>query len=250
SGREWCDAEVLQTTRRRSLARLRKEVEPVEPPVLARLVTTWQGLVRRRVGLDALLDVVENLQGAPLPASILESEILAARIDGYAPGDLDGLAGAGRGVRRAVRPRRAGRRGRGRLARRGAGRRSRRTRRALPHGSHRAAVATRADRGALGTRTGNPRAPRAPRRVVLRAAARGRGRRVSGGDGRCALGSRVEGAHHQRHLPRAARLHTRADAAAAPEGSPCAPGRVPQPPRRPAVGGGAVVAARRSHFDA
>src|SRR6185436_19394819 len=80
------------------------EVEPVEPPVLARLVTTWQGLVRRRVGLDALLDVVENLQGAPLPASILESEILAARIDGYAPGDLDGLAGAGEVVWRGVEP--------------------------------------------------------------------------------------------------------------------------------------------------
>jgi len=104
SGREWCDADVLQTIRRRSLARLRKEVEPVEPPVLARLVTTWQGLVRRRVGLDALLDVVENLQGAPLPASILESEILAARIDGYAPGDLDALAGAGEVVWRGVEP--------------------------------------------------------------------------------------------------------------------------------------------------
>ena len=85
SGREWCDPEVLQTIRRRSLAKLRKEVEPVEPPVLARLVTSWQGLVRPRVGLDALLDAIENLQGAPLPASILESEILVARIDGYAP---------------------------------------------------------------------------------------------------------------------------------------------------------------------
>src|SRR3954451_10274443 len=88
SGREWCDSDVLQTIRRRSLARLRKEVEPVEPPVLARLVTTWQGLVRRRIGLDALLDVIENLQAAPLPASVLESDILAARIEGYAPGDL------------------------------------------------------------------------------------------------------------------------------------------------------------------
>jgi ATP-dependent Lhr-like helicase len=74
SGREWSDADVLQTIRRRSLAKLRKEVEPVEPPVLARLVTSWQGLVRPRVGLDALLDAIENLQGAPLPASILESD--------------------------------------------------------------------------------------------------------------------------------------------------------------------------------
>ena len=104
SGREWCDSEVLQNIRRRSLARLRKEVEPVEPPVLARLVTTWQGVVRRRIGLDALLDVVENLQGAPLPASIFEGEILAARIEGYAPGDLDALAAAGEVVWRGIEP--------------------------------------------------------------------------------------------------------------------------------------------------
>jgi ATP-dependent Lhr-like helicase len=104
TGREWSDAEVLQTIRRRSLAKLRKEVEPVEPPILARLVTSWQGLVRRRVGLDALLDAIENLQGAPLPASILETDILSARIEGYAPGDLDALAAAGEVVWRGVEP--------------------------------------------------------------------------------------------------------------------------------------------------
>ena len=104
AGREWCDPDVLQTIRRRSVAKLRKEVEPVEPPVLARLVTTWQGLVRKRSGLDALLDAIETLQGAPLPASILDSEILAARIDGYSPGDLDALAAAGEVVWRGVEP--------------------------------------------------------------------------------------------------------------------------------------------------
>jgi ATP-dependent Lhr-like helicase len=93
--REWCDPDVLRTLRRRSLARLRHEVEPVGPAVLGRLITTWQGVVRRRVGLDALLDVVEGLQGAPLAASLLESEILPARIEGYRPGDLDALAAAG-----------------------------------------------------------------------------------------------------------------------------------------------------------
>ena len=80
--REWCDVEVLRTIRRKSLARLRKEVEPVEQRVLARLLTRWQGVVQPRRGLDALLDVIENLQGAPLPASVLETEILPARIDG------------------------------------------------------------------------------------------------------------------------------------------------------------------------
>ena len=104
TGREWSDPDVLQTIRRRSLAKLRKEVEPVEPPVLARLVTSWQGLVQRRTGLDALLDTIENLQGAPLPASILETEILSARIDGYASGDLDALAASGEVVWRGVEP--------------------------------------------------------------------------------------------------------------------------------------------------
>ena len=104
SGREWCDPDVLQTIRRRSLAKLRKQVEPVDPPVLARLVTTWQGTVRRRTGLDALLDTIENLQGAPLPASILESDVLSARIDGYTPADLDALAAAGEVVWRGVEP--------------------------------------------------------------------------------------------------------------------------------------------------
>jgi ATP-dependent helicase Lhr and Lhr-like helicase len=104
SGREWCDPDVLQTIRRRSLAKLRKQVEPVDPPVLARLLTTWQGAVRRRIGLDPLLDAIENLQGAPLPASILESEILSARIEGYTSADLDALAAAGEVVWRGVEP--------------------------------------------------------------------------------------------------------------------------------------------------
>jgi ATP-dependent Lhr-like helicase len=93
--REWIDAEVLRTVRRKSLAKLRKEVEPVEQRVLARLLTRWQGVVQPRRGLDALLDVIENLQGAPLPASILETEILPARLAGYKPGDLDTLIAAG-----------------------------------------------------------------------------------------------------------------------------------------------------------
>jgi ATP-dependent helicase Lhr and Lhr-like helicase len=95
SGREWCDPEVLQTVRRRSLAKLRQQVEPVEPAVLGRLLTTWQGVVRRRAGLDALLDAIANLQGAPLPASVFESEILSARVEGYNPADLDALTAAG-----------------------------------------------------------------------------------------------------------------------------------------------------------
>ena len=93
--REWIDVEVLRTIRRRSLARLRKEVEPVEQRILARLFTRWQGVVQPRRGLDALLDVIEMLQGAAIPASLLETEILPARIAGYTSSDLDTLIAAG-----------------------------------------------------------------------------------------------------------------------------------------------------------
>ncbi|MBT9331350.1 Lhr family helicase [Paracidobacterium acidisoli] len=93
--REWCDAESLRLIRRKSLSRLRKEIEPAEPATLARLETHWQGVLQKRRGLDALLDTIENLQGAPLPASLVESQILPARLAKYAPADLDTLIAAG-----------------------------------------------------------------------------------------------------------------------------------------------------------
>ena len=106
--REWCDAEILRQIRRKSLARLRREVEPVEQHTLARFLTHWQGLLApRRTGpahLDALLDAIENLQGAPLPASLLESSILPARIADYTPAGLDTLIAAGEVAWAGVEP--------------------------------------------------------------------------------------------------------------------------------------------------
>ncbi len=94
--REWCSGDVLRTLRQRSLARLRKQVEPVDRASLGRFALAWQSVARRRRGgLDALLDAIEQLQGAPLPASELEREILPARVDGYTPADLDRLITAG-----------------------------------------------------------------------------------------------------------------------------------------------------------
>ena len=98
--REWCDSEILRHIRQKSLARLRKEIEPVSQPTLARFLTHWQGMihtspVQPRRNLDALLDAIENLQGAPLVASLLESMILPARIADYDPAHLDTLIAAG-----------------------------------------------------------------------------------------------------------------------------------------------------------
>jgi ATP-dependent Lhr-like helicase len=93
--REWCDVEVLRQVRRKSLARLRREVEPIEQQALGRLSTHWQGVLQRRRGLDALLDTIEHLQGAPLAASLVETSILPARLANHSPGSLDTLIAAG-----------------------------------------------------------------------------------------------------------------------------------------------------------
>ena len=94
-GREWCDKDVLRTLRLRSLSALRKEVEPVEPDVLGRFLAAWHGVTSPRPGLDALLDAIEQLQGAPLIASTVEREILPARVADYSPALLDTLIAAG-----------------------------------------------------------------------------------------------------------------------------------------------------------
>jgi ATP-dependent helicase Lhr and Lhr-like helicase len=93
--REWCDVEVVRRLRRRSLARLRQEVEPVDGATLARFLGRWHGIGASRRGIEALVDVVGQLQGAPLPASVLEAEVLPARMADYRPADLDALCTAG-----------------------------------------------------------------------------------------------------------------------------------------------------------
>ncbi|MER8186173.1 ATP-dependent helicase [Kitasatospora sp. NPDC094015] len=93
---EWCDAEVLRRLRRRSLAALRHEVEPVPPRALAAFLPQWQHLAGHRLrGPDGLLRVVEQLQGTALPASALEKLVLPARLADYTPGLLDELMAAG-----------------------------------------------------------------------------------------------------------------------------------------------------------
>jgi ATP-dependent Lhr-like helicase len=112
AGREWCDAEVLRRIRRRSLAALRHEVEPVPPRTLGRFLPAWQGVSPHETaphgtlrtvgetsgrghGRDAVLRVVEQLAGVPVPASSLEATILPSRLPGYQPADLDALTAAG-----------------------------------------------------------------------------------------------------------------------------------------------------------
>ncbi|MEU1281778.1 ATP-dependent helicase [Streptomyces sp. NPDC005805] len=95
-GQEWCDATVLRRLRRRSLAALRHELEPVPPAALASFLPQWQHLGAGRLrGIDGLARAVEQLQGAAVPASALEKLVLPSRVLHYSPTLLDELTTAG-----------------------------------------------------------------------------------------------------------------------------------------------------------
>ncbi len=104
TGREWVDADVLRSLRRRSLAALRQEIEPVGTDALGRFLLSWHGIGSGRHGLEALLDAIEQLQGAAIPASVLEREVLPARVHDYQPAMLDTLMAAGEVVWIGVEP--------------------------------------------------------------------------------------------------------------------------------------------------
>ncbi|HSX99943.1 MAG TPA: DEAD/DEAH box helicase, partial [Streptomyces sp.] len=96
-GQEWCDATVLRRLRRRSLAALRHELEPVPPPALAQFLPQWQhvGGGHGLRGIDGLVRAIEQVQGASVPASALEKLVLPSRVAGYTPAMLDELTAAG-----------------------------------------------------------------------------------------------------------------------------------------------------------
>jgi ATP-dependent Lhr-like helicase len=96
AGSEWCDAEVLRLLRRRSLAALRKEIEPVSPRALARFLPRWQHVGNDRArGVEAVVAAIEQLQGVAVPASALERLVLPARVRDYSAAYLDELCAAG-----------------------------------------------------------------------------------------------------------------------------------------------------------
>ncbi|MCY4726287.1 ATP-dependent helicase [Nocardioides sp. STR2] len=95
SGTEWCDAEVLRKLRRRSLARLRQEIEPVSHDAVARFLPAWQRVGGSLRGVDGVVAAIDQLAGCPVPASALEPLVLAARVRDYEPSMLDELTASG-----------------------------------------------------------------------------------------------------------------------------------------------------------
>ncbi len=104
SGTEWVDAEVLRRLRRRSLAALRAEVEPVPQLALGRFLPAWQHVGTPGVGgsaapglrgVDGLVTAIDQLGGVALPASAWEGFVLPARVRDYHSGMLDELTTSG-----------------------------------------------------------------------------------------------------------------------------------------------------------
>ena len=94
TGADYCDVDVLRTLRRRSLAALRSEVEPVPETTLGVFLPRWHS-IGQLGGIDGLARTIDQLAGAVLPASVLETLVLPARVRDYSPHLLDELTAAG-----------------------------------------------------------------------------------------------------------------------------------------------------------
>jgi ATP-dependent Lhr-like helicase len=92
---EWCDLEVLRRIKRRTLAKLRNEVAPVESAVLGRFLPAWHGVGQGGRGRARLEEVLSQLEGVPLSFQELESAILPGRVSDFAPRMLDELGAMG-----------------------------------------------------------------------------------------------------------------------------------------------------------
>jgi ATP-dependent Lhr-like helicase len=94
-GEQWCDADVLRILRRRSLAALRAQVEPVSTAAYGRFLPAWHHVSSPQSGIDGLVSVIDQLAGVRMPASALEPLVLAPRVRDYSPAMLDELLAAG-----------------------------------------------------------------------------------------------------------------------------------------------------------
>jgi ATP-dependent helicase Lhr and Lhr-like helicase len=92
---EWCDPEVLRRLRRRTLAKARHAVAPVDGATLGRFLPAWHGIGEDIKGPDRLMEAVLQLEGLTVAWSQLDRVLLPARVPGYRREDLDMLAATG-----------------------------------------------------------------------------------------------------------------------------------------------------------
>jgi ATP-dependent Lhr-like helicase len=106
---EWCNRRVLARIHRLTLAKLRREIEPVSAAALMRFLLRWQRVARhsQAIGADGLARVIEQLQGFETAAGAWERELLPARLHGYDASWLDQMCLAGQVVWCRLSPRKA-----------------------------------------------------------------------------------------------------------------------------------------------
>jgi ATP-dependent Lhr-like helicase len=94
---EWCERRILQRIHRRTVATLRKQIEPVTPAVYMRWLLTWQHLAPQTQlsGEEGVLDALRKLEGFEAPAIEWERTLLPARVANYDSRWLDGLCLSG-----------------------------------------------------------------------------------------------------------------------------------------------------------
>ena len=97
---EWCERRLLARIHRYTVRSLRAEIEPVALRDFMRFLLDWQRVTpaTRMQGPDAMLVVLDQLEGTEVAAGAWESEVLPARINGYEPAWLDEHCLAGRYV--------------------------------------------------------------------------------------------------------------------------------------------------------
>jgi ATP-dependent helicase Lhr and Lhr-like helicase len=100
---EWCERRLLQRIHKRTLAGLRKQIEPVTPAVYMQWLMRWQRVAPRTQlsGESGVLEALRQLEGFEAPAIEWERSLLPQRVAGYDPRWLDvlcleGVVGWGR----------------------------------------------------------------------------------------------------------------------------------------------------------
>ena len=87
---------MLKILRRRSLAALRAQVEPVSTAAYGRFLPAWHQVAStHNSGVDGLAAVIDQLAGVPIPASAVEPLVFGQRVRDYQPAMLDELLAAG-----------------------------------------------------------------------------------------------------------------------------------------------------------
>jgi ATP-dependent helicase Lhr and Lhr-like helicase len=90
---EWCERRLLQRIHKRTLAGLRKQIEPVTPAIYLQWLLRWQRVTPRAQlsGESGVLEALRLLEGFEAPAIEWERTLLPQRVAGYDPRWLDTL---------------------------------------------------------------------------------------------------------------------------------------------------------------